>query len=638
MAGIACPGDVTEPPEETPLDDLLTQQAGSASEITLKVVDANIVAYSYVWKEKEVKTKKLVCVLVSRNPQQYCHGVARLTNKNHTELTALHEKFKKGTTWKFSKMKFIDEKPQWINTPCHIVLDLRKSVTAMVLQSADMPSHAEPPRTIADILTLKKAQRFDLMAIPAEILAERRTGDGRPVLDVRLRDGSKRASDPEGTMASLPLTLFFAGEADLAVLRGQVATTPLVFTCLQASKDGDTVAVRTVKDQSRWQLGGGNKFQQLTQDAASICGAQAFTDVASLQEFVPKEALDFTDCPATLTVCRLIANADPSSLLGDATEHLYQLNHVYVQPPHTNDTIHTNDGKRLFTQSACWDNTKSSTFAFRSNAMLSLAGLQRGDQETYERKAREGELQYPILSSLRVRVQRKSAVNVAASSKPHACWNPSRTDGELSVVVVEAATQDIEAPPNTSVADVYALVAGLPQCTDRLAFSPLCDLSPSPFHNLLAGDCTVDKVLVLLRSTQKSVGKQLAGGFRLLTDMVCDATDTESEHKYGVIAYCTFETSPSFTFPPPPRGTQSIIALAVVSKVAAPQNPEHKADLFIEAMEKIETADTDAIVRTLKHMQRHGRAPQATGDEAVASSPPWQQRKCRKMGRYPTIV
>ena len=136
----------------------------------------------------------------------------------------------------------------------------------------------------------------------------------------------------------------------------------------------------------------------------------------------------------------------------------------------------------------------------------------------------------------------------------------------------------------------------------------------------------------------QSVGKQLAGGFRLLTDGVCDATDTASEHKYGVIAYCTFETSPAFTFPPPPRGTQSIIALAVVSKVAAPQNPEHKADLFIEAMEKIETADTDAIVRTLKHMQRHGRAPQATDDEAVASSPPWQQRKCRRMGRYPTIV
>ena len=85
MAGMACPGDATERPEETPLDDLLTQQAGSASEITLKVVDSGIVAYSYAWKEKQVKTKKLVCVLVSRNPQQYCLGVARLANKNDSD-------------------------------------------------------------------------------------------------------------------------------------------------------------------------------------------------------------------------------------------------------------------------------------------------------------------------------------------------------------------------------------------------------------------------------------------------------------------------------------------------------------------------------------------------------------------------
>ena len=105
--------------------------------------------------------------------------------------------------------------------------------------------------------------------------------------------------------------------------------------------------------------------------------------------------------------------------------------------------------------------------------MLSLAGLQREEQQKYERMAREGELQYPILSSLRVRVQRKSAVSAAASSMLYAPIGVhTPTDAELSVVVVEAAPQDIEAPPNTSVTDVHALVAALPQCTDRLAFSP----------------------------------------------------------------------------------------------------------------------------------------------------------------------
>jgi hypothetical protein len=631
MAAAAHSGDATERPEETPLGDLHTQQAGAASQITLKVVDSNIVSYSYPWKGNQVNTKKLVCVLLSQNPQQYCLGVAKLLFKNDTELTKQHDKFKKGTIWKFAKIKFVDEKPQWVNTPCHAVLDLRKSGTTAVLQSPGMPSHPEPPCTIADILTLKQVQRFDLMAIPTEILDQRRTGDGRPVVDVRLMDGSKKANDPEGTVASLPLTLFFASESEFAVFKGHVAKTPLVFMCLQGSKESEAVKVRTVKDQTSWQLGAGNKFQQMTQDLANICGAQAFTDVASLQQFVPQGALDFTDCAATLTVCRLLANADASTLLGDATEHLYQLNHVYVQPPHTSDTIHTNDGKRLFTQSACWDASKCSTFAFRGNAMLSLAGLQPGEQQEYERMAREGELQYPLLSSLRVRVLQKSATSSADSTAP-------LTDAQLNVVVVEAAAQDIEAAPNTSVTDVHALFATLPECADRLAVSRLRDLSFSAFHNLLAGDCAVDKALVLLQSTQKSVGKQIAGGFRLLTDGVSDATDTASEQKYGVVAYCTFETSPTFTFPSPPRGQQSCMALAVVSKVAAPQKAEHRADLFVEAMEKVEPSDTHAMLQMLQHMQRLTHAPQAAADEAAALSPPWEQRKCRKMSRYPTIV
>lgn len=354
---------------------------------------------------------------------------------------------------------------------------------------------------------------------------------------------------------------------------------------------------------------------------------------------MPQAALDFTNCAATLTVCRLLANADANNLLGDATEHLYQLNHVYVQPPHTNDVIHTNDGKRLFTQSACWDGTKSTTFAFRGNAMLSLAGLQPEEQQKYERMVREGELQYPLLSSLRVRVLRKSAISSAASITPHAhAGDHPPTDAQLSVIVVEAAAQDIEAAPNTSVTDVYALSAALPECADRLAVSPLRDLSFSPFHNLLAGDSTVDKALVLLQSTQRSVGKQIAGGFRLLTDGVSDATDTASEQKYGVIAYCTFETSPTFTFPSPPRGSESCITLAVVSKIAAPQKAEHRADLFVEAMEKVQPTDTDAIVRMLQYMQRHGHAAPAAVDEAATLSPPWEQRKCRRMGRYPTIA
>ena len=268
--------------------------------------------------------------------------------------------------------------------------------------------------------------------------------------------------------------------------------------------------------------------------------------------------------------------------------------------------------------------------------MLSLAGLQPGEHQKYETLLRDGELQYPLLASLRVRVVRKGAKEDSAfglTQDADASGHGPRED--ISVVVVEAVPQDIS-PPNTSMTDVHAMFATLPPCGDRLAVSPLLDLTFSPFHNLLANDCPVDKALVLLQSTQKSVGKQIAGGFRVLTNGVSDATNTDSEDKYGIIAYCTVEASPMFMF------ASASLTLAVISKVAAPQKAEHKADLLLDAMERVDPAQTDGIVRMLQHLQRHGPAARASAqashekDECV--SPAWEQRKCRRMGRYPTIA
>ena len=80
---------------------------------------------------------------------------------------------------------------------------------------------------------------------------------------------------------------------------------------------------------------------------------------------------------ATLTACHLVDPmcATPASLLGDATEHLYQLNHVYVTLPTKEASIKTKDN-RLFARLDVWDSTKKITVAFRGKAMLQLASLE----------------------------------------------------------------------------------------------------------------------------------------------------------------------------------------------------------------------------------------------------------------------
>ena len=72
-------------------------------------------------------------------------------------------------------IKLVNEEPSFVHTACRITVDLRQSKTSAMLQSTSFPETPEPPCTIADILQLKQMQRFDLMAIPTEIIAERMT-------------------------------------------------------------------------------------------------------------------------------------------------------------------------------------------------------------------------------------------------------------------------------------------------------------------------------------------------------------------------------------------------------------------------------------------------------------------------------
>ena len=163
------------------------------------------------------------------------------------------------------------------------------------------------------------------------------------------------------------------------------------------------VHVTSVKDQTWWQPAAGAKCESMASRASEMCGVLAkHTDVASLQAFTPQEAIDYTNTVATLTACRLVdpKSMSQSAVLGDATEHLYQLNHVHVVPPSKTDTIKTRDN-RYFASLECWDHSKKITLGFRSKAMLQLAQLGIEETPEYEERLARDELRHPVLASLR---------------------------------------------------------------------------------------------------------------------------------------------------------------------------------------------------------------------------------------------
>ena len=113
-------------------------------------------------------------------------------------------------------------------------------------------------------------QRFDLMAIVAKVLDERKSGVSTYIADVRLVDGSKNTQSDTTEYASLPLTLWFKDAAELASFKKYEGKTPLLFMCLAGSLKDCKISVITLKDQSWRQEAFGEEADDMAQQAASM--------------------------------------------------------------------------------------------------------------------------------------------------------------------------------------------------------------------------------------------------------------------------------------------------------------------------------------------------------------------------------
>ena len=240
----------TEHTEEPQLAELVTQEAGLSIEIELKVIRNDLVHYKYIYNGKEMPTQKVQIVLQSKQAEQYCLGVARLQKKDETEFKKVRDRWQIGTTWKFKSITLLNDKPAYIHTSCRIAIDLRKSQAQALLQSTSFPQTPVPTVTIADVMQLTQMQRFDLMAIVAKVLDERKGGAGMNIADVRLVDGSMQDESNTTEYASLPLTLFFKDAAEFASFKQYVGKTPLLFMCLTGNNKDGNVSVSTTKNQS----------------------------------------------------------------------------------------------------------------------------------------------------------------------------------------------------------------------------------------------------------------------------------------------------------------------------------------------------------------------------------------------------
>ena len=145
---------------------------------------------------------------------------------------------------------------------------------------------------------------------------------------------------------------------------------------------------------------------------------------------------------------------------------------------------------------------------------------------------------------------------------------------------------------------------------------------------MLANGEPADKALVLLYFQQTSKGSQLQSGFRLVSERVQDAANPTASEDFSTVALCTIEKSPFFT------ASKGKTFLAIISKVLAPEKPGDTAVLCIEAMDPVpDDKKTEAVTM----LQRLETISQFNRDNAITSdTAAFEQRKCRKLSRYPT--
>ena len=618
---------------EVSLKEIANQTAAKTASVEVKVIGSEILTYPYETKAgKKEEARKLHLLLSTKDASQYCIGVARMQRGKHQEITDLQKKFGINTIWKLDSLVLDkQEKTAYIHTEPKIAINVRATGVKSMLQSTTFPSAPEPSISLSDILCLKEYQRFDATVLITEITRESITPAGI-VCDCTLVDGSKTE---DGAYARMPISIWSNNNEKLALLKDTVKATPITLIGLQGRIDKGTVYVSTVKDIFWWTPAKGSKAKSIEDEIAMLCSDDAqHTDVAALKTFVPNAAMDYINISARLVTVKQISDpAALATLLGENTDHICQLNHVFVQTLEVGDSILTQDN-RLWGKFSVWDASGKGDFFFRAKAMLQIAGLTEEDVEEYKNRHANGVIQHAILVSLRLHLKRSQKEGPQASSDQDEATKSNYVD----VIVVEAGLCIPESNPNAALrAAMHGIMAADDPHTERLVAVPLAKIRRHPFYNMEANGNGADKALALLEFSERTVGQALKNdGFRLTCDRVTDYTDdatkedASNKNSYGVIAISSFEKSVNF------RASKGEVHLVVITKIDNPtKGDKHKADLYIEAMERVLPENLSAMKTTMLQLQQVTSVSRA--DDVTTEQTAVRNNKCRRLGSYPTL-
>ena len=315
-------------------------------------------------------------------------------------------------------------------------------------------------------------------------------------------------------------------------------------------------------------------------------------DTTSFELQEAKEQRDWSMKPFSETACKLLATfaRTPTGVPDlDENETFWQLNCVEVTQPTQDQKVKSTDGTRLWFPVTLRDHSGSIMLYMTEAAALKLAKI--ADVTEFEQLFSENRLRFPFLASVKV-WRRPSKLSAEQSNSTQTQQNKD----DFDCFIVDASEQDlseIQSPLFTlllpSLANPVDIVAPatleMIRKTDHYAMAVeyITQGMPAEFSKT-ASTVTVripmrrncNRVIALVQSTKPSklsdVGK---GGFKLVTDNVCDFVATSSndaQKHFTVTSFCNLDTVTDFKLNPPGRNKHQIALIVVSGLIATEQD------------------------------------------------------------------
>ena len=624
---------------------LLNASSARVASFHARVAQAKIINWTYQDRTgKEKQGSRFFCLLVGKNSGSYCEAGMRGPEKKLDEAV---KKFKNGDMFLLSKIRLnAKAKPDYIDSDIKLEVDLDGTKATPVLQGqVDLPMHATPKATCAQILKVHGKRRFDIMAIVRSVSEpkERTTPSGRKmVTDITLVDGSDHV---DGLKCELGLSVWNPPTSpkpfELALHK------PVLIHSLLATQKGDKITVAScdqtvvlTKDHCP-SLSKNARFAMLEADAAALNSLpqEALQTVTATFTGDGENSWPFNirDDAATLSCCHLLESIAESGGIGQDTPSLIQINDLRMEAP--SGKVVTDDGDRIYFQTVFRDWTGGTTAGVTEATALEVTGCD--DKAQFEAAAQEGTLQIPFLLNMRF-------------------VRTVRADNSVSLLAVTGAEASTTLAPSQSAQELLPLLRMCPSSTDGLVPAPLSCVTPCAFNGMhvnIAGQGRACKaVLALVQSTQKSTLVTLGGGYQVITKDITDCvvppgtdlggagTTTPPEASTGttkhvLTAFCDMDDVMDFKLDPIKQGREKKPRLAYV--IVSGMGEDH---FVVDALQLVEVEQEAAAKRRFEMLLSLAFSMPTNDDTGTKRKMTWDPeqttpldlKKCRNLQKWPT--